>query len=206
MPPFPSPRRLAQRDAARVECWSRAKRCRFAHNQRLQRARVSCPPCCDRRESGSFRGSSDANLEQSYRGWSAAARAAGSPPCLLRSRPKGARTLLIPFYAADARPPPPAPSQIQTNVSEAGVPRWILGAEPQAACAASRCGPPEPATSERDARDYPRSLRDGMALAHSSTRLILRISSAEISRDCIFNFVNLMPSPQIRPTGLVFVR
>ena len=36
--------------------------------------------------------------------------------------------------------------------------------------------------------------------------LILRISSAEISRDHIINFVNLMPSPQIRPTGLVFVQ
>ena len=36
--------------------------------------------------------------------------------------------------------------------------------------------------------------------------LILRISSAEIARDHIINFVNLMPSPQIRPTGLVFVQ
>ena len=36
--------------------------------------------------------------------------------------------------------------------------------------------------------------------------LILRISSAEIARDCTFNFVDLMPSPQIRPTGLVFVQ
>lgn len=36
--------------------------------------------------------------------------------------------------------------------------------------------------------------------------LILRISSAEIARDLIINFVNLMPSPQIRPTGLVFVQ
>ena len=40
--------------------------------------------------------------------------------------PKQARAVLIPFYAADARSPPPAPSQIQNNVGEAGVPRWSL--------------------------------------------------------------------------------
>ncbi|EOD06334.1 hypothetical protein EMIHUDRAFT_219172 [Emiliania huxleyi CCMP1516] len=34
--------------------------------------------------------------------------------------------MLVPFYASDARSPPPAPSQIQNNVGETGVPRWSL--------------------------------------------------------------------------------
>jgi hypothetical protein len=33
--------------------------------------------------------------------------------------PKQARAVLIPFYAADARPAPPAPSQIQNTLSDA---------------------------------------------------------------------------------------
>ena len=46
--------------------------------------------------------------------------------------PKRARAMLVPFYASDARSPPPALSQIQNNVGETGVPRcpW---------CRASSC-------------------------------------------------------------------
>ena len=79
---------LAPRDAARVLVLARAFP---ADSPNLPSAAArscpGCPPCCDRRASGSFRGLSATNLAQPDCGQSDhPARSRESAPCLLRSR------------------------------------------------------------------------------------------------------------------------
>ena len=127
---LPSPRAMRRVLAIRASVPSRfaqyPKRCstlvRLPAVLRPPRERLV--PRLERHESGA------AGL-RAERPPSAQPRVASMPTALPR-RPKQARAMLIPFYAADARSPPPAPSQIQNNVGETGVPRcpW---------CRASSC-------------------------------------------------------------------
>ena len=134
--PPSSPPPLAPRDAARVAVCASVPG-RFAQSPKRCSALVpGCPPCCDRRASGSIRGSSATNLAQPDRGQSdhpARGRIASMPTALPR-RPKQARTMRISFYESDARSPAVAParSQIQNKVGR-GVRRGYLRVGPQAA-------------------------------------------------------------------------
>ena len=113
-------------------CWPLRERARPLRpiSQALQRARAGLPavlrpprerlvPRIERHESG-------AAGSRAERPPSAQPRIASMPPALPR-RPKQTRAMLIPFYAADAPPPPPVRlADPQNNVSEAGVPRSSL--------------------------------------------------------------------------------
>ena len=109
--PPSSPPPLAPRDAARVGLCASVPS-RFAQSPKRCSALVpGCPPCCDRRASGSLprieRHESGAAGLRAARPPSAQPRIASMSPALPR-RPKQTRAMLILFYAADAPPPPPA--------------------------------------------------------------------------------------------------
>ena len=137
---------LAPRDAARVAICESVPG-RFAQSPKRCSALVpGCPPCCDRRASGSFRGSSATNLAHPDRGQNNhPARSRESPPCLLRSR--DARTKPVPcssHFTLLTRPPLPARLADPKQRERGGCAAEFLGAGTQVVYAASRCGPLSP--------------------------------------------------------------
>ena len=133
------------RDAARGESCPRVCPLASPHNHHCSEPVPGCTPCCDRRRaSGSLRGSRRIWHNRIAVGalLSARPRVAFIPTAPPRP-PKQARAVLIPFYASDARAPPLRPRRSKTTWARRAC-RGFLGAGPQAACAASRCGPLEP--------------------------------------------------------------
>ena len=93
--------------------------------------------------------------------------------------PKRARAMLVPFYAADARRRLLRPRRSKTTWARRAC-RGVLGAGPQAACAASRCGPLEPPFLSIP------PLKDALKAERSSTggpEHDVQQSEQEISRD-----------------------
>ena len=117
---------LSPRPARRGACWPLRERARPLRppSHALQRARASAPLAANAPRAAR----SEARATRIWRtpGSRAERRPSAQPriasmPTALPRRPKRALAVLIPFYAADARPapPPPAPSQIQNNLSDA---------------------------------------------------------------------------------------
>ena len=164
--PPSSPPPLAPRDAARVAICESVPG-RFAQSPKRCSALVpGCPPCCDRRASGSFRGSSAANLAQSdcRSELSAAPRIASMPPALPR-RPNQTRAMLIPFYAADA------PSANLTVEPSSPHPSLAAG---ESTLLVSACAPPlvaytSPPTHKHTHSPSSEALRACTAIRHATT-------------------------------------